>query len=354
MKLQITHQLPPSKNNPRNSEGAFIRGKNGEIIFAYSRYSGSDISDHASCDIAIISSYDEGITWSEPEIIVRASDFGVENIMSVSAVEQKNGDIGFYFLVMENDLSSSIGRAVSEDGKHFTSERCVKKFPSRYYVINNDRIIRLKDGRLVAPAAHIPSECNTPLLHRMPAIMTCLVSDDDGASFYKADIDYTSIDRVNMEYGYQEPGAIEREDGIYMWARTNYGCQYEALFNESFETLEAPHASEFTSPPSPMQIKWVGDSAYAVYNPIPRYNGRVSAPGTRDRTPFILRKSKDAINFGKINIIEDDPTRGYCYPSLFETNDGHILLAYCRGDEKDGNTLCRLGIARIEIDSIEY
>ena len=353
MKITLTHQLPPSAGNPRNSEGAFIRGKGGEILFAYSHYHGNDISDHASCDIALISSSDEGLTWSEPEIIVKASDLGVKNVMSVSAVEQQNGDIGFYFLVKENDLSSSIGRAVSSDGKNFRVERPEKKYPTKYYVINNDRVIRLRDGRLVAPASHIPVECNTPELHRMPATMTCLLSDDDGASFYKADIDYTTKDRVNMRYGFQEPGAIEREDGIYMWARTNYGCQYEALFTESFETLEAPHASEFTSPPSPMQIKWIGGAAYAVYNPIPRYNGRVSAEGTRDRTPFVIRKSSDAVTFGKLNTIEDDPTRGYCYPALFGTNDGHILIAYCRGDAKDGNTLCRLGIARIEISTVE-
>ena len=354
MKVVLMHQLPPTDGNPRNSEGAFRRGNNGEILFADSRYRGSDISDHASCDIALIKSFDEGLTWSEPRIIARASDFSVENIMSVSSVLQKNGDIGFYFLIMENDLSSTLGRAISSDGESFAVERCESKFPRNYYVINNDRIVRLKDGRLAAPAAYRPSEFNTKELHKtIPSTMTCLLSDNDGKSFYKADFDYTTKDRVNMKYGYQEPGAIEREDGIYMWARTNYGCQYEALFTDSFETLEAPHASEFTSPPSPMQIKWLGNTAYAVYNPIPRYNGRVSAEGTRDRTPFVLRKSSDATSFGKLNVIEDDPTRGYCYPALFETNDGYILIAYCRGDAKDGNTLCRLGIARIEIATIE-
>ena len=32
MKIRITHQLPPTKDNPRNSEGAFLRGKKGEIL----------------------------------------------------------------------------------------------------------------------------------------------------------------------------------------------------------------------------------------------------------------------------------------------------------------------------------
>ena len=94
MNTRLIHQLPPTDNNPRNSEGAFVRGKNGEILFAYSRYTGNSCHDHASCDIALIVSYDEGESWSEPRIIVKAKDFHIQNVMSVSALEQKNGDIG--------------------------------------------------------------------------------------------------------------------------------------------------------------------------------------------------------------------------------------------------------------------
>ena len=72
MNVRLLHQLPPSENNPRNSEGAFLRGQKGEILFAYSRYTGESTHDHASCDIALITSYDEGKTWSEPGIIERA------------------------------------------------------------------------------------------------------------------------------------------------------------------------------------------------------------------------------------------------------------------------------------------
>ena len=96
METRIIHQLPPSESNPRNSEGAFIRGKQGEILFAYSRYTGESNHDHASCNIALIRSFDEGESWSEPQIIATAEAFGTKNIMSVSALEQKNGDIGFY------------------------------------------------------------------------------------------------------------------------------------------------------------------------------------------------------------------------------------------------------------------
>ena len=56
----------------------------------------------------------------------------------------------------------------------------------------------------------------------------------------------------------------------------------------------------------------------------------------------------------QLNAIEDDPSRGYCYPAIFGTRDGRLLLAYCRGNDADGNTLCRLGIAEVNLSEIEY
>jgi hypothetical protein len=354
MNVRLIHQFPPAPDNPRNSEGAFLRGKQGEILFAYSRYHGDSNHDHAACDIALTVSRDEGRSWSEPRIIAPASAFGTKNVMSVSAVEQSDGRLAFYFLIKENDFTTTLGRAISADGETFTVERCAARFPAAYYVVNNDRIIRLSDGRLAAPASYISAEDNRAgNYHDM--IATALVSEDDGESFCKADFDFTTTDPVNARYGHQEPGMLEREDGsIYLWTRTGYGCQYESVSQKGLDGFFPPRPSEFTSPPSPLQIKAVGDTAYAVYNPIPRYNGRDMLPGTWGRTPIVLRKSTDGgRTFGKLNIIEDDPSRGYCYPAIFGTNDGRLLLAYCRGDNADGNTLCRLGIAEVDISSIE-
>ena len=86
LKENLVLDLGPSENNPRNSEGSFLRAPDGAILFAYSRYTGGNWTDHCDCDITLIRSYDEGETWSEPEIIVKAKDFGVKNVMSVSGM----------------------------------------------------------------------------------------------------------------------------------------------------------------------------------------------------------------------------------------------------------------------------
>lgn len=353
MNFKVVHQLPPQANNPRNSEGAFIRGKRGEIFFAYSRYHGDSCHDHAACDVAMVTSFDEGETWGEARIIAAASDFGVKNVMSVSAVDQQNGDIAFYFLIKENDFSTTLGRAVSSDGESFRAERCAADFPVAYYTVNNDRIVRLADGRLVAPAAYLDREENKaeiPCAFRT----TCLVSEDDGKSFYKADFALSAADAVNAAYGLQEPGLIQRADGsLYLWMRTGYGRQYEAMSAGDVNCFTGLQASMFTSPDSPMQMKCIDGVTYVVYNPVPHYDGRIEPKGSWGRTPLVIRKSTDGgKSFGPLHIIEDEPTRGYCYPALFRTDDGHLLIAYCRGDHADGNTLCRTGIAKIKIASI--
>jgi len=358
MHVNLIHQFPPSENNPRNSEGAFLRGKQGEILFAYSRYTGDSCHDHASCDIALTVSYDEGRTWSEPRILAAAKEFGTANIMSVSAMEQSDGRLAFYFLIKENDFTTTIGRVIGEDADSLCAERCALHCPAAYYTVNNDRMVRLSDGRIVAPAAYITQEQNRRHTQnpkeRFPLVTTCLVSEDDGKSFYKADFDLSSNDPINRTKGMQEPGIIEYPGSLYLWMRTGYGRQYESISTAGLDGFFAPRPSMFTSPDSPMQIKSFEGVTYAIYNPIPLYNGRVCPPGVWGRTPFVIRKSLDnGATFGPLNIIEDEETRGYCYPAMFFTRDRRLLVGYCRGDEADGNTLCRLGICEIELDTIE-
>lgn len=357
MKFKLLHQIPPMENNPRNSEGAFIRGKKGEILYAYSRYTGDSCHDHASCDIALISSFDEGRTWSDPRIIAKASEYGTKNIMSVSALELLDGRIAFYYLVKivieGGAVISGIARSVSEDGINFVNEICEIQADTAYYIVNNDRMVRLKNGRILVPTAYIPKDDNYGE-SVVPLVTSCLYSDDDGKTFKKANFDLESAYGNNRNVGLQEPGVIERENGLYLWMRTEYGTQYESFSANGVDGFCAPTPSIFTAPCSPMQIKAYDGVTYAVYNPIPNYNGRKNAKGTWGRTPFVIRKSVDGgKTFGPLNIIEDDETRGYSYPAIFKTNDDRLLIGYCRGDEVDGNNLCRIGIAEIEIASIE-
>ena len=59
----IVLQLTADKTYTRHSEGAFLRMNDGGILYAYSRFTGSD-DDCAPSDIVGLRSYDEGETWS--------------------------------------------------------------------------------------------------------------------------------------------------------------------------------------------------------------------------------------------------------------------------------------------------
>lgn len=220
--------LIPRKGNPRNSEGSFARLEDGTILFAYNQYSGDNWHDHQPSDIALIRSKDEGETWSEPEIIVTARELGTSNVMSVSALCQADGRIGFYFLAKLIDpgkegsregVHSVLCRAITSDGSHFKAERCGFCAPKGYYVFNNDRLIRLSDGRLVYPAAYM----DTP----RHFVSTVFISEDDGATFEIYD---TMLDLpFPNERGMEEPGVLQHKDvSIRFWMRTNMGYQYES------------------------------------------------------------------------------------------------------------------------------
>ena len=82
--------LPTDERVKRNGEGAFIRLKDGRIMFAYTEYAASG-GDHDWARLVAIYSSDEGESWSERRVLMqpRAQD---ANIMSVSLLRMENGD----------------------------------------------------------------------------------------------------------------------------------------------------------------------------------------------------------------------------------------------------------------------
>ena len=355
--MRLVHQLLPGPDNGRNSEGSFIRLPDGRILFAYSRYNTPNGHDHAACDIAAILSSDEGETWTEPRIIAKAVDLDAANLMSVSCVYQLDGRIGVYFIIKEHALTSTMGRALTSDGETFAVSRCAYDFPTNYYVINNDRLLRLPDGRLLCPAgrhAYGLTPDGRPAADSF-SVSVVFVSEDDGATWRLLPFRLTiPLTHAGTGCGMQEPGLFRFKDGtIWLWARTGDGFQYESYSRDNLATFTMPQPSVFTGPTSPLEVARnpATDVIYAVYNPISNYPGRPGTDPSWGRTPFVVRKSADEGSTWSAPVtIEDDPNRGYCYPALFFPKDDSLLLAYCRG--ANGRVLNTLGIAKIPLADI--
>lgn len=320
--------LATDENNPRNGEGAFIRLKDGSILYAFTEYSGGDRGDHSHANISSVVSYDEGETWSARKRLVTA-DEGAANVMSVSFLRMKNGDIGLFYLRKDALTRSCLMyvRRSSDEGKTWSDAICCMDSEG-YYVVNNDRIIRLQSGRILLPFNYHGIMDEAGRLQK--GEMNFMASDDDGYTWKRLLPENVKIlAEEKSSTGLQETGIYQQEDGtIRAWSRTKFGSQYECFSKDDGASWSVPQPSEFfTSPDSPMQMKRVGKYTVAVWNPIPNYTGR-AMEGTGGRTPYVCAVSEDdGKTFPKLFYIEDDLSNGYCYPAILEGDD-YFLVAY--------------------------
>jgi Neuraminidase (sialidase) len=349
----IVLDLETTPVNPRNSEGAFIVLRDGRLMFAYTRfYGGSD--DNSGADIAAIYSVDDGWTWSkEPEILVKND--AAENVMSVSLLRLADGRLALFYLKKNglNDCRLWMRESVDE-GKTWSSSVLTIPAPG-YFVVNNDRVSQLRDGRLLVPAS----------FHRLKGtdykdyksfdfrgLTLFYLSDDTGRTWRESESCWGLP--VPSHAGLQEPGAIELKDGsLYGWARTDQGCQYEMRSRDGGDTWTFPAPSPFKSPNAPLSMKRApatGD-LLAVWNdhsgrfPFPKDHGLYGG-----RTPLVSAVSRDeGKTWEHFREIESEPKAGFCYTAIYFLKD-KVLLAYWMGDARGGGNTTRLRLRRLSLD----
>lgn len=355
---EIVCELPRGTDNPRNSEGDFAVLHNGDILFAYSRYRGNDSEDDAPCDIAGLLSHDAGRSFEPmPELIVRAADHGVQNLMSVSFCRTADGELCLFYLCKYSPQSAYYMRRATRENETIFGKATAVIPPKKgvYYVVNNCRVCKTADGRLYVPAAvhRIVRNSDGEASGEYYA-KSVLFTSDDGSAWRRLPHTFSLPQRGYSETGLQEPGVGELPDGrLYAYFRTDRAFQYESVSDDGGKSWSTPIASRFTSPESPMLIRRNPYSGlfYAFWNPIPQYNGRTApdAPWIdAGRTPFVMAVSQNGVDFSAYTVLEDDPSHGYCYPAVCFTNEKTVLLSYCCGGPADGNCLTRMRIVRME------
>jgi predicted neuraminidase len=308
-------KLLPGENNPRNSEGDFITLNDGRILFIYSHYTGSSADDHASAYLAGRYSSDGGLTWT-PEDITIVEQEGVMNVMSVSLIRLHNNEIGLFYLRKNSD-SDCIPMLRISKGETLTWSDPVKCITDRdgYFVLNNSRVVQLRDGRLMMPVS----------LHKSPGDSTFAsigriwnyYSDDNGR-IWKASQEVANPGSVVT----QEPGVVELSNGdIMMYLRTMSGVQYFSYSKDKGETWSTAEPGNIKSPCSPASITRMPSTGdlLLVWND----NGK-----DQKRTPLNIAYSEDeGKSWVNRQIIEDNPEGSYCYPAIHYT-DKEILISY--------------------------
>jgi len=320
--------LLPGIDNPRNSEGDFITLKDGRILFVYSRYTGNSADDHAHAYLAGRYSSDKGETWTSEDITIVEQE-GLMNVMSVSLLRLKTGEIALFYLKKNSDSDCIPMLRISKDEADTWSDpvKCITD-KEGYFVLNNSRIIQLKNGRLLMPVS----------LHKSPGDSTFAsigriwnyYSEDNGRS-WKA-----SQEVANPEYIVtQEPGVVELSNGdILMYLRTMSGVQYFSHSQDQGETWSPVERGNIKSPCSPASITRIpstGDLLLVWNN-----NGT-----DQKRTPLNIAYSGDeGKSWNNNQIIENSPNGSYCYPAIHYAGK-KILISYFDWSTR-GSTIIRL------------
>ena len=317
--------LPPGPNNPRNTEGSFVTLKDGRILFAYSKFTGGG-GDDDTATIAGRYSTDEGKTWSSEDVTLVAKE-GAMNVMSASLLRLKDGRIALFYL-RKNSVSDCHPylRYSSDEGKSWSEPiRCIRD--EGYYVLNNDRVIQLRSGRLVMPVALHPS-INGKV--RSKGIAMAYLCDDAGKTWRRSTtrLEDSRADRA----GFQEPGVVELKNGhILMFIRTTLGSQYFSYSKDGGNTWSEAQPSNLQSPLSPASIKRIPSTGdlLAVWNDhssVPAEFKSTEEHGGK-RTPLTVAISKDdGKTWKNARNLLDDPGGWYCYTAIHFVH-GDVLLA---------------------------
>ncbi len=240
---------PVSPDNPRNTEGSIVELRDGRLLLAYTRFYGGG-GDDARADISARLSTDGGQTWSAP-FLLQPND-GAQNVMSVSLLRLDNGELMLGYLRKNSDADCRmIVRRSRDDGVTWGSEVCATE-PTNYYVVNNDRIIQLRSGRLLVPAADHGDSARG-----LPAVAVCYLSDDRGATWRRGE------GRVELPgVGCQEPGLVELTGQSHgegrrtlMIIRNSLGAIRVAVSADGGSTWGAPEATTLTTPVAPATVK---------------------------------------------------------------------------------------------------
>ncbi len=343
--LTKTVLLPPGPGNPRNSEGDFIQLNDGRILFVYSHFSGGR-SDHAKAHLAGRFSTDRGATWTGEDALVLPNE-GTWNTMSVSLLRLQDSRIALFY-ARKNSLDDCRPFVRFSDDEAGTWGQPIEIIPEHdmgYYVLNNDRVVQLTDGRLVVPVA----------LHKRPTWgepdwageIACFLSDDSGRTWRVSKTRQQAQSPSGHRVVAQEPGIVQLANGdLLMFIRTDAQVQYFSRSRDSGDTWTAPEPSDIRSPQSPASIERLPTTGDLLMV----WNNHENIPDALRgrRTPYNAAISTDeARTWVNTRAIEEDPDGWYCYTAIEPVGD-HVLLGHCSG--KRAQALATTQVTRIPVE----
>lgn len=103
--------------------------------------------------MSLMRSRDGGRTWGEDKVILTFEGENGVNMMCPALLMMQNGDVGLFYLVRLTYARTQIFLRRSSDGGRTWGERVVCTPQEDFFVMNNDRVVRLESGRIIVPVA---------------------------------------------------------------------------------------------------------------------------------------------------------------------------------------------------------
>jgi sialidase-1 len=311
--------------NPRYTEGSIVDLADGTLLFAITEFSGGG-SDFSAARIVARRSSDGGRTWSAPRVL--QENVGGLNVMSVTLrrlgpPHRWDAPLGMFYLVKHGTDSLDVFLRISDDQGMTFGEPVRMNQRSGYHVMNNDRVIRLSNGRLLAPIAY------TEDVRRSNHFVSyCLISDDDGKTWHRGP---GQVDQPQR--GAMEPGLVELRDGrVMMIVRTQLGGIAAAYSTDQGETWGEPFSLDVVAPEAPSTIGRIPATRDLLLIWNRTYDPQAGHGG--ERTPLTAAVSSDeGKTWRHFRDLETRPDRGYAYTSLRFVGS-RALLSYWEHDRR--------------------
>ncbi len=328
-----TMLAPASKSHPRQSEGDVVALTDGRLLAGWTDFTGGG-ADHATASIAGATSRDGGRSWSAPFELQR--NIGKQNVMSVSFLRVRSGELLFFFLVKNSDSDLQVMVRRGKEEKAVEDYRSPRRFATNcagvnfgepevvtagagYHIMNNGRAVQLRSGRILCPVSFYDAGG----WHGAHLRCVMFFSDDDGHSWQKGK---SVIDCPKR--GAMEPGVVELKDGkVLQVIRTGLGEIWFSVSADGGDSWSEPGAFGVVSPEAPCTIGRLPKSGELVliYNP----NIEHGISGMKSRTPLVVSISKDeGKSWSKPKLIETDLNFTYAYTSLTFVGDRALLSYY--------------------------
>ncbi len=316
---------PATKENPRYTEGSVIELKNGSLLFAVTEFIGTG-TDFSTGRIIGRESKDGGKTWGPPRVLQKNT--GKQNVMSVTLLRLSPDRIAMFYLEKNSHDDLHMFVRFSDDETKTFGNRVLVTAGEGYHIVNNDRIIRLKSGRLLVPVSYARDIKDRDRNH---ITSHCVFSDDNGHTWKRGT---GTVDLPKR--GAMEPDCVQLLDGrILMILRTQLGYVAKSYSSDDGNTWSKPESLGIKAPEAPATIRRIPATSDLVL--IWNHTWKAGTDHGGKRTPLTSAISKDeGETWQHIKNLEPDATKTFAYTSLTFIKDRAVMTYWETSPKRKG------------------